>query len=241
MGGVDKTTRILLMYSKLSEGGRINKKSFCLDMEIDRRTFDRDIEDIRLFLSESFQGDELLYDRMDETYHLKNCFHSKALSGMEIVFLLELLKSSQSLRKDEYRGLISGIIGAGEGSQRILMSKIAKRYIQTYPEQEKQAALLKMQWDLQQCIAECDVIQLKLKKKEKVTIYPVSLWIYEYEIYLFAYDKNEELQIFAVTNIDYFEMSKNKFNSQLIYKFDRMDWKVLKEKLEKEREQHEEN
>lgn len=47
MAGMDKTTRILLMYSKLSQGGRIYKKSFCVETGIDRRTFDRDIEDVR--------------------------------------------------------------------------------------------------------------------------------------------------------------------------------------------------
>lgn len=58
MAGIDKITRVLMMYSKLLEGGKIYKKSFCEEMGIDRRTFDRDIEDIRLFLSESFYGNE---------------------------------------------------------------------------------------------------------------------------------------------------------------------------------------
>ena len=48
MAGMDKITRILLMYSKISQGGRIYKRSFCMETGIDRRTFDRDIEDIRL-------------------------------------------------------------------------------------------------------------------------------------------------------------------------------------------------
>ena len=93
MAGIDKITRVLMMYSKLLEGGKIYKKSFCEEMGIDRRTFDRDIEDIRLFLSESFYGNELIYDRKNGSYHLENFFKQKALSAMEVVALLECLKS----------------------------------------------------------------------------------------------------------------------------------------------------
>ena len=44
MAGIDKVTRILMMYTKLLEGKKIYKKSFCADTGINRRTFDRDIE-----------------------------------------------------------------------------------------------------------------------------------------------------------------------------------------------------
>ena len=77
MAGTDKVTRILTMYARLIEGRKINKQSYCMDMNIDRRTFDRDIEDIRLFLSETFSNDELIYDWKNESYHLKYTYQKQ--------------------------------------------------------------------------------------------------------------------------------------------------------------------
>lgn len=62
---VDKITRILMLYSKLMQGEIINKTRFCLETECRSRSFDRDIEDIRLYLSESYSASELRYDRRE--------------------------------------------------------------------------------------------------------------------------------------------------------------------------------
>lgn len=72
MAGIDKVTRMLILYSRLREGGKIEKRTFCEDMKIDRRTFDRDIEDIRAFFSEMYTGEEVVYDRRKDSYYLKN-------------------------------------------------------------------------------------------------------------------------------------------------------------------------
>ena len=52
MAEKDKVTRILIMYTELLEGKKIYKKSFCTDTGINRRTFDRDIEDIRPLIND---------------------------------------------------------------------------------------------------------------------------------------------------------------------------------------------
>lgn len=241
MAGMDKVTRILIMYSKLLEGGKINKKSFCMDAEIGRRTFDRDIEDIRLFLSESFQGNQLVYSKTDECYHLDYCHQHKALSGMEVTFLLELLKSSRSLRKDEYIELVNSVFEAGEYSRRDILRKIADRYKQAYQEDRKEAAPLKMQWDLQQSIVECDIIRLHLSGKVQMVVCPVALWNDQYETYLFAYNTEEELQVFPINGIQFFQIEGKKFSRCLIENFDRLTWQEIKTRLEKARMEHEKN
>lgn len=40
-------------------------------MKINRRTFDRDIEDIRAFFSEMYTGEEVVYDRNEDSYYMK--------------------------------------------------------------------------------------------------------------------------------------------------------------------------
>lgn len=65
---MDKITRMLILYSSLMRGDEINKTIFCFENNCSSRTFDRDIEDVRLFLSESFSMAELNYRRKTMSY-----------------------------------------------------------------------------------------------------------------------------------------------------------------------------
>lgn len=230
MERVDKITRVLMMYSKLIQGGKIYKSAFCMEMNIDRRTFDRDIEDIRLFLSETYQGDELLYDREDESYHFKLSQSCKRLSGMELTFLMEILKGSGSLRKDEYMELISNLSETGYRHHRELLKGIIERHKRFYEENDKKA-ILKMQWDLQQCIAETEKIELHLLEGKPRKVCPVAIWIYEEEGYLFAYE-NEELRSYPFEKIEFFKVEGGKFDKRLIDRFDAIGEGGVKKRLE---------
>ena len=59
----DKITRILILYKQLCDGVEVDKASFCIEHGISERSFDRDIEDIRLFLNEIYSGDDVIYDK----------------------------------------------------------------------------------------------------------------------------------------------------------------------------------
>lgn len=235
MAGMDKVTRVLTMYAKLAEGGKVYKNSFCTDAKIGKRTFDRDIEDIRIFLSESFQGNQLVYSKEDECYRLSGFYQHKALSGMEVVALLELLKSSQSLRKDEYVELVNNVYEASEVCRRGLLKEIADRYKRARREEKKETVSLKMQWDLQQSIAERDVIKMHLSEGEQIEVSPVALWNDWHETYLFAYDRERELEEFPITGIMSFQVKGTKFDRCLIEKFDSLTWQEIQIRLEKAR------
>ena len=71
---MDKVTRVLLLFYQLSCGKHVSKVSFCQECGITGRSFDRDIEDIRLFLSELYTNSELLFDRQTNTYYISNLY-----------------------------------------------------------------------------------------------------------------------------------------------------------------------
>lgn len=71
---MDKTTRVLLLFYHLSRGKHINKSNFCQEHNITGRTFDRDVEDIRLFLSELYTCSELVFDRATNSYYITNLY-----------------------------------------------------------------------------------------------------------------------------------------------------------------------
>lgn len=109
MGRTDKNTRILFLYNALLNGHRVDKKLFSLEHGIDERTFDRDISDIRLFLSESFSVEKLIFDKESNTYQLSGSM-PKHLDRMEVTVISKILLESGLLRKDEMHGLLNTII-----------------------------------------------------------------------------------------------------------------------------------
>ena len=100
----DKITRILILYHKLLNGEHIDKAAFSLEHNITERSFDRDVEDIRLFLSEIFSSSELLFDKISGTYYLTG-EQPQYIDRMEAVTIGRILLSSTSLRYDEMMGL----------------------------------------------------------------------------------------------------------------------------------------
>ena len=68
MQSTDKVTRILMLYQQLLQGNIVNKTAFTVENQITERTFERDIDDIRLFLSDSYATTELVYDKFIDGY-----------------------------------------------------------------------------------------------------------------------------------------------------------------------------
>lgn len=59
----DKITRVLMMYHQLMNGEYIDKSWFALEHGVNERSIDRDIEDVRLFLSEIYSSRELVFNK----------------------------------------------------------------------------------------------------------------------------------------------------------------------------------
>ena len=72
------------------------------------RTFDRDIEDIRLFLNEIFLNEELVYNRLDNVYYFPKS-QRKLLQSLEILFLERVLLDTGALHLDEMKELMKHI------------------------------------------------------------------------------------------------------------------------------------
>lgn len=94
-----------MLYHQLLNGEHIDKAAFSLEHNITERSFDRDIEDIRLFLSEIYSASELMFDKISRTYYLTE-EQPHYIDRMEAVAIGKILLSSSSLRYDEMMGLL---------------------------------------------------------------------------------------------------------------------------------------
>lgn len=146
---MDKITRMLILYSSLMNGDEINKTMFCFENDCSPRSFDRDIEDIRLFLSEVYSVSELKYNRINNTYYM-NGSKKQDLEVMEYLFIEKIMKETSVLRKDEFDILKQHLFMNTRDSSKMLSLLDEESLPYKPPKHNK--ALLKVHGDLELAI-----------------------------------------------------------------------------------------
>lgn len=105
-----KTERILQLYRMLYEGKAITKSDLAARFDVNEKTIQRDIEDIRAFLDNKSGGKEtLLYDRSSNRYRIVLNDDSH-LTNSEILTVCKILLESRSMVKDEMYPIIDKLL-----------------------------------------------------------------------------------------------------------------------------------
>lgn len=231
MRNIGKVTRMLILYQRLFSGEKINKTTFCLEFEITKRSFDRDIEDIRLFLSESFSTNELLYNRKENYYELAK-IRSGTLSGEEALILINMLCSSRILREDELEGILSSIISATESSRKKIVYKMAISQINKNLKTLPKVALLKLEWDIESCILNRNNIVISYEKSNgevvERKVKPVEVIFDDGYAYLIAYRCDKEYEypaFFRLDRINSFKIDNTYYLKELTEEYSKLDIK----------------
>lgn len=227
---MDKVTRMLCLYSKLIRGNIVNKEVFCREYEITKRSFDRDIEDIRLFLSETYSGYELKYDRKKEGYIMQGLKVSKEMTAVEAILLITILKESRALRQDEFEGLAESILDASEKWKRKETYEIADEIKEKYYPVSHKKALMKLFWDLQLCIHDRNVILLKYVKRSgeyvKRRVSPLEIIFLNHYFYLVAMIKDKEYEypaFYRVDRVESFQITLEHYEAILQEKYKHLE------------------
>ena len=183
MSRTDKNTRILMLYDALLNGYGVDKKIFSMEHGIDERSFDRDIEDIRLFLSESFSGEELLFDRGTNTYYLTGT-RPKYMDRMEATVISKILIESGLLRKDEMQGLLDSITSSVTERDATAIEDYLLQDIKNY-KSDIDVAVLKFVEDLYVVIRGGHDIEIIIKDKT-IKVSPLEIISKNKSFYLVA-------------------------------------------------------
>ena len=201
----DKITRILTLYKQLCDGIEIDKVAFCMEHGISERSFDRDIEDIRLFLSEIYSGDDVVYDKKENCYHLKN-ERPVFIDRMDAAVIAKILISSKAFSMVEMQGLIEVLLSAVNNRDRLAIQKYLLYDIDSYLE-ENGTTILKLLGDLYEVIDDGVGIELRYIENENekiILVAPLEIQFVKNKFCLVAAEK------YDIENIRYFLVSKIK-------------------------------
>lgn len=239
-----KVERVLNIYDRLLAGEIIHKGAEAERFQVNVRTIQRDLEDIRAYFAENPDAKlELKYDRNKKGYHLFQR-DRKTLTNGEILTVCKILLESQALVKDEMYNIIEKFILSNDpycDVKRVhhLISNEKFHYMEPKHDQK----LVERIWELSGAITDQQLLlvtyhERTLNKTVKRMVQPVGLLCSECNFYLGAYFCNEQEStdmlksdcpaVFRLDRIDEYEILDNHF--RVAYK-DRFEEGEFKKKL----------
>lgn len=199
----EKITRVLQLYSKLTEGYVINKAEEALKYGVNERSIQRDIEDIRGFLDVDTERtgivNTVIYDRFEKGYRLETIYKMR-LKNSEVLALCKILLDSRAFTKAEIVEMIDKLITCcvpktNQKRVKLLISNEEFHYV----EPRHKTKFIDLMWDLGQAITESRYVEIdyyRLKDKSVVRrkLKPAAIMFSEYYFYLTAFVEDEQVK-----------------------------------------------
>ena len=199
----EKLDRILSIYTKLLNGTVVNKEQEAQVFNVNKRSIQRDIEEIRNFLdldtTNKGYTNSVVYDRNKNGYRMERLYDSK-LSNGEILALCKILLDSRAFPKDDMEAILDKLINncVPEANQ-IVVKELIRNETFHYIEPRHKTHFIDKMWNLGMAVKnkkylEIEYLRLKDKTIVKRRIKPVGIMFSELYFYLTAFIDDEKVR-----------------------------------------------
>lgn len=218
-----KVNRILKIYDKLINGESINKKELANELDVNIRTIQRDIEDIRNYLANNYDMENIIYDYKNNVYYLEKN-KQRTLTTIQIFSMIKILLESRAFCKDEMKGIIDSIFSYVPKIESKEIKSLVLNELYHFQPLTHEKPILKLIWDLGECILKKEIIKIDFYKvsgeKGERTVYPLAVVFSEYYFYLVAKIKDSKYENPAFFRIDRIENFKKINKKYLMSRFE---------------------
>ncbi len=225
----DKAFRLLQMHELLTKGEPIIKEAMLGEFGVPTKTFQRDIDSLRQYYSEQ-GGGELIYDRKDNCYRLKE--RSYKLTKQEVFAVCKVLIESRAFNKEEFDGLIQKLLLQLLPEQRLLVkARIGNERVNYLPLQHGKA-LIDTLWMLANLITEQRIARIWYVRQDKTPkdyrIKSVGILFSEFYFYLIAWmadDTKDSYTVFRVDRVAEIEATDERFDVPYAERFSEAEFR----------------
>lgn len=199
----DKIERVLGIYTRLLNNERVNKAEEAIRYDINERSIQRDIDDIRNYLElnayDSGMTNTVLYDRNDKGYKLEQPCRS-GLTNSEILAVCKVLLDSRGFTKEEITEILHKLISCCVPKENVkLVTDLISNELFHYIEPRHGVRCMDMVWDIGQAVRNCQYIEIdyfrtKDKAIVKRKVKPVAVMFSEFYFYLTAFIDDEDIR-----------------------------------------------
>lgn len=194
--GADKIERVLGIYTKLINGSIVNKSEEAINYNVNERSIQRDIDDIRNFFDQSIADsgvvNSIIYDRQEKGYRLEQIYQLK-FSNSEILAICKILLDSRAFTKNEMQGMLEKLIDC---CVPVTNQKLVKELIRNeefhYIEPRHKTVFIDKLWTIGQAIHNQQYIEIEYGRlKDNATVkrkvQPAAIMFSEYYFYLVGF------------------------------------------------------
>nr|WP_304956072.1 WYL domain-containing protein [uncultured Acetatifactor sp.] len=201
--GNGKMERVLGIYTQLINGQIVNKTAEAQKYNVNERSIQRDIDDIRNFLELDAENtgyiNTITYDKAGKGYRMDQIYRLK-LSNSEILALCKILLDSRAFTKEEMTDMLERLIlcCVPRENQKVVKELLRNEEFH-YVEPRHGIRFLDIMWDIGQAVRNCQYIEMEYGriKGGKVVhrkVKPVAIMFSEYYFYLTAFIDDEEVR-----------------------------------------------
>lgn len=221
----NKGFRLLDISERLHKGEILNKSDISIQYGVTEKTIQRDIDDLRIYLAETYyyEKDALIkYDRKRKGYYLVK-FERDWFTNEEILAISKILLESRGFCKEELDTLLLKLLMQVTPNDRKNIEETIKNEKFYYVPLKHNKKLLNLIWQISQYIAKNEIIKIYYTRKDGICrsheIKPASIMFSEYYFYLIAFladDSKDFPTVFRIDRIENLEGLIKKF--QIPYK-----------------------
>lgn len=216
-----KYSRILDLCMRFTEGEVINKKAESERYNVNERSIQRDIDDLRVFFLnrgiENGNRQEIIYDRKAKGYYFY-CENSKQMTNGEVFAISKILLESRAFTKNEISKLLDKVISncVPPSDVKTIENLISNEKFYYIEPKHKQNLIDKV-WSIAESIRANIMLNIEYRRLDgKITkrlVKPVGIMFSEFYFYMPAYieDIDKEME---------FENSDDPYPT--IYRIDRI-------------------
>lgn len=215
---MEKGMRLLYLYHALVRGDGIQKQEAAKRFEVDERSIQRDIEDLRNFFEEQDPPMEIAY-RLGENRYRLEAAEPIFLTCGETLAVCKILLESRSMTRRELDPILDRLIYACVAPQeRQAVGRMIANERFTYIEPRHGKLLADRLWTLGQAVQEKSVLQVRYRtqtgQEKRRVLQPVGLLFSEFYFYLAAFIED-------IDKAEHFENAGDLFPT--IYRADRLE------------------
>ena len=203
MESTDKMERVLGIYTKLINGAIINKVEEAANYNVNERSIQRDIDDIRNYMdikgSEDGIINSVIYDRQKKGYRLEQIYKLK-FTNPEILAICKILLDSRAFTKKEMKAMLAKLIESCVPAEN---QKLVKEMIMNeefhYIQPRHGSVFIDKMWQIGEAIHNHQYIEIKYQgiqgssvKTRKLK--PLAIMFSEYYFYLAAFIDDETVR-----------------------------------------------
>ncbi|WP_434432693.1 helix-turn-helix transcriptional regulator [Lactiplantibacillus paraplantarum] len=207
--------RQLYIFQLLISDHLINKGQLAEHFAVNPRAIQRDISQIKVFITEQQLPYQLTYRRQLDGYQLTTA--QDHISKLVILALIKILLASRSLNQAELHDTVTGLMGLVSKSEQAEITPIVKNEVFHYQPVHHQQPLLKLIWQISQFIITQQTIDIDYRNSqnqtETRTILPQAIIFSEYYFYVVAYStKYRANRFFRLDRIFDYHTAKQKIH-----------------------------